>query len=159
MWQNDRGTFFEMKKDLPLQVLKSPVTEPPLMKTDEKAEEEGDQEAEETPGRRSSKGTISLLFSKGSWFKSFFRYLLQVHFYVYSNIQLKTIHIRVEDPSHRWPTRRKMKITRMKRLNLNRHRAQQNRQSSMESVSEVTTLLMMRAREAADICPSTGARR
>lgn len=55
------------------QVLKSPVTEPPLIETDEKAEEEVEQEAEETPGRRSSKGTISLLFSKGSWFKSFFR--------------------------------------------------------------------------------------
>jgi len=45
---------------------KSPVIEPPL----NEAEEE---EEEETPKRRSSKGTFSLLFSKGSWFKSFFR--------------------------------------------------------------------------------------
>ena len=62
-----RGTFLEMKKEMPWQTeFKSPVIEPPL----NEAEEE---EEEETPKRRSSKGTFSLLFSKGSWFKSFFR--------------------------------------------------------------------------------------
>ena len=56
-----------MKKEMPWQTeFKSPVIEPPL----NEAEEE---EEKETPKRRSSKGTFSLLFSKGSWFKSFFR--------------------------------------------------------------------------------------
>ena len=54
------------------EVLKPPVTELPI--------HEAEEEIEETPARTSSKGTFSLLLSKGSWFKSFFRYFLNVRF-------------------------------------------------------------------------------
>ena len=43
----------------------APETEPPL--------KDAEEEAEETPARTSSKGTFSLLLSKGNWFRSFFR--------------------------------------------------------------------------------------
>ena len=43
----------------------APVTEPPP--------KDAEEEAEETPARTSSKGTFSLLLSKGNWFRSFFR--------------------------------------------------------------------------------------
>jgi len=46
-------------------VVETPVTEPPLNDAEGKAEE--------TPARTSSKGTFSLLLSKGNWFRSFFR--------------------------------------------------------------------------------------
>jgi len=54
----------EVAVDEPMQtVAKLPAIEPPMVETEEEEEEENS----------SSKATISLLFSKGSWFKSFFR--------------------------------------------------------------------------------------
>jgi len=56
----------EVAVDEPMQtVAKLPAIEPPMVETEEEQEEEEEES--------SSKATISLLFSKGSWFKSFFR--------------------------------------------------------------------------------------